>query len=243
MTAQPDPAALRALVEKATKGEWRLYDGAVCSPDCGDEGNVVCMEPERVMTASLAKWDDNAAFIIAAKNVLPALLDERAADKARIAELEADIAVAGILAMSPEEAMEGVTEQDIADMRNGVTVAVRLVNAEKRIAELEQEGAYLSAGQCISPGQHGLVGDEHGNSVCTAYAALLKEEALSSEKWALAEERQAWIVNLARAVKNLLPIGDATKPDSAVFPIYVRMSELRALHELVALSLGGEGAE
>lgn len=37
---------------------------------------------------------------------------------------------------------------------------------------------------------------------------------------------------LAKAVKSVLPIGDATKPDSAVFPIYVRMSELRALHTL-----------
>lgn len=57
------------------------------------------------------------------------------------------------------------------------------------------------------------------------------------------EAADARFTVLAKAVKNLLPIGDATKPDSVVFPIYVRMSELRALHELVALSLGGEGAE
>lgn len=41
---------------------------------------------------------------------------------------------------------------------------------------------------------------------------------------------------LANAVKNILPIGDARKPDNTVFPIYVRMGELRALHDLVAAS-------
>lgn len=34
------------------------------------------------------------------------------------------------------------------------------------------------------------------------------------------------------AVKNLLPIGNASAPGDRVFPIYVRMDELRALHAL-----------
>ena len=37
---------------------------------------------------------------------------------------------------------------------------------------------------------------------------------------------------LRAAVKNLLPIGNASAPGDRVFPIYVRMDELRALHAL-----------
>lgn len=50
-----------------------------------------------------------------------------------------------------------------------------------RIAVLEAENTALAAGACINPGQHALVGDEHGNSICTAYEALMAEERAHSE--------------------------------------------------------------
>lgn len=229
------------------------------------------------------------------------------------------------------------------------------------IAELEVEGSLLSAGACINPGQHGLVGDEYGNGVCTAHEALVKAERERDEALARIEELQheaelfdadhadqnrmvdriadliglphdqeldttafeLWfsaqgadletacarirsletalnrgrhadedcpiaahlddvyqrsdddqdkmhlamaayelrrgpfdhpdhfgceieadelrerIGALASAVKNILPIGDPSKPDSAVFPIYVRMSELRAIHALARVGEAG----
>lgn len=51
-----------------------------------------------------------------------------------------------------------------------------IAEAEARIKQLEDECFRLAAGVCINPGQHGLVGDERGNGVCTAYEALLAEQ-------------------------------------------------------------------
>ena len=50
-----------------------------------------------------------------------------------------------------------------------------------RIEALEAENFRLAAGVCINPGQHALIGDEHGNPVCTAYEALPKEQARCAE--------------------------------------------------------------
>lgn len=60
-----------------------------------------------------------------------------------------------------------------------------LRDAVAEIVAKEAECFMLAAGACINPGQHALVGDEHGNSVCTAYEALVSEEQAHSE--ALAE--------------------------------------------------------
>ena len=60
-----------------------------------------------------------------------------------------------------------------------------------RIAELETENFMLAAGACINPGQHALVGDEHGNSICTAYEALQTEEREHSEALARIAELEA----------------------------------------------------
>lgn len=66
------------------------------------------------------------------------------------------------------------------------TEAAATIEANRaEIARLTSENFMLAAGCCINPGEHGLVGDEHGNSVCTAYEALRAEETAHSN--ALAE--------------------------------------------------------
>jgi len=89
-------ARLRELLETATPGEWFAPDdsGICTKANIADGGNVVCLEPEHVMAASLARWPENRAFIIAAHNHLPALLaqsDALKAKDARIAELVSEL--------------------------------------------------------------------------------------------------------------------------------------------------------
>lgn len=58
-----------------------------------------------------------------------------------------------------------------------------------QLRALADENFALAAGVCINPGQHGLVGDEHGNSICTAHEAYLKTDQELSE--VLAERNAA----------------------------------------------------
>ena len=59
-----------------------------------------------------------------------------------------------------------------------------------RVGELEGENFRLAAGACINPGQHGLVGDEGGNAICTAYEELQREQTADSETLAALNESQ-----------------------------------------------------
>jgi hypothetical protein len=75
---------------------------------------------------------------------------------------------------------------------NGEDEARRII--ARLLAErdaLEAENSLLAAGCCINPGQHGLVGDEHGNFQCTAYEALSAEEKAHSEALARIAELEA----------------------------------------------------
>lgn len=58
-----DTGKLRALIAKATPGEWFVANGGVGARQVLDNGNVVCLEPENMMAASLDKWPANAAYI------------------------------------------------------------------------------------------------------------------------------------------------------------------------------------
>ena len=60
-----------------------------------------------------------------------------------------------------------------------------------RIAALRAENFMLAAGACINPGDGGLVGDEHGNSICTVYEDKLKLEAEVTDLMAKLNEAQA----------------------------------------------------
>ena len=87
--------------------------------------------------------------------------------------------------------------------------ALKLVNEVKagittqaaRIAELEAENFMLAAGVCINPGQHALVGDEHGNSICTAYEALQTAEREHSEALARIAELEARVERMREALR------------------------------------------
>lgn len=58
---------------KHTSGPWFIADGGVCASDCPADGaNVICLEPEAPMKASLAKWPENARLIAAAPELLGA---------------------------------------------------------------------------------------------------------------------------------------------------------------------------
>lgn len=70
-----DLAELRRLHEAATKGEWRCFRYSVASASLM-VGDIVCQPPDDDCEQSLEKWPHNAAFIAAAHNALPALLDE-----------------------------------------------------------------------------------------------------------------------------------------------------------------------
>lgn len=61
-----------------------------------------------------------------------------------------------------------------------IIIAAKLAELRARIEGLEGENFMLAAGACINPGNHGLVGDERGNSICTAHEALKAEGAAHS---------------------------------------------------------------
>lgn len=78
LQAGVDHAELRRLAEAATPGPWWNgiddLEGIVAPQNPG--GNVVCIPPKRNMYSSLEAWPDNAAYIAAACNAVPALLNE-----------------------------------------------------------------------------------------------------------------------------------------------------------------------
>ena len=71
-----DLARLEKLLAEAAPGPWFApEDQAVCTKaSIADGGNVVCLEPERVMAASLARWPENRTLIVAMHAALPHLL-------------------------------------------------------------------------------------------------------------------------------------------------------------------------
>jgi len=82
-----------------------------------------------------------------------------------------------------------------------LTEAADAIEAQAaEIERLEAECFMLAAGACINPGQHALVGDEHGNFVCTAYEALQAEERAHAD--ALAQI--AYLMNELQAHKDAL---------------------------------------
>jgi len=58
---------------KWTPGPWSVWEGGVVVHDHNIEGNVICLEPEHMMKASLASWPDNANLIAAAPSLYDAL--------------------------------------------------------------------------------------------------------------------------------------------------------------------------
>jgi len=86
---------------------------------------------------------------------------------------------------------EGSDDLGNGDFTVCTQAADRIQALQARIAELEGENFMLAAGACINPGQHGLVGDECGNSVCTAHEALMAEETAHSEALARIAELEA----------------------------------------------------
>jgi hypothetical protein len=94
-----------------------------------------------------------------------------------------------------------MTEELVEKLRNAVTYGymprlMREVAAEAAdaIEALQAENSMLAAGACINPGQHALVGDEHGNFVCTAYEALQAEERAHADALAKVAELESWKV-------------------------------------------------
>lgn len=62
------------MTTEHTPGPWFIAEGGVCAANCPADGsNVICLEPEAAMAASLAKWDDNASLIAAAPELVGAL--------------------------------------------------------------------------------------------------------------------------------------------------------------------------
>lgn len=70
------PSSQTAAVGGHTPAPWHIADGGICSVECPEDGsNVICLEPEHMMKASLARWPDNAALIVRAVNSHEALVD------------------------------------------------------------------------------------------------------------------------------------------------------------------------
>ncbi len=74
-----------------------------------------------------------------------------------------------------------IHEDDAPEFSPACWPETKLAERDARIAALEAENFMLAAGVCINPGIHGLVGDEGGNPVCTAYQALQAEERAHSD--------------------------------------------------------------
>lgn len=95
-----------------------------------------------------------------------------------------------------QEELDGPIERLLNEDHNWhsaacVEAATHLQALAARVKLLEAENALLAAGACINPGQHGLVGDEHGNSYCTAFRALQDEEREHSEALARVAQLEA----------------------------------------------------
>lgn len=82
-----DLARLEALREAATAGTWQAEEMQVSS-DGGMIGNIVCQPPAEDFVDSFAQWTDNAQFIVAAHNALPALIAEVRRLRDEVGELE-----------------------------------------------------------------------------------------------------------------------------------------------------------
>ena len=110
----------------------------------------------------------------------------------------------------------------------------------------------LACPMCDAPARFVWCAGDSGRVKCTRPSCGTQGGAFDHERNAIAawntraaifakdveiagmDKEEGRFTTLATAVKGILPIGDPSKSDSAVFPIYVRMSELRALHDLAA---------
>lgn len=97
----PDTAQLRALAEAATRGKWTAHGQMVCAEGIGDYYMAECFDGNNHMGAvaqcdgqrTSGKQDDaNAAYIAAACNALPALLDAYDQQAAELAAAREQIA-------------------------------------------------------------------------------------------------------------------------------------------------------
>jgi len=60
------------MTTKYTPGPWFVAEGGVCTR-AAIEGNVICLEPEMPMRASLENWPANARLIAALPELVEAL--------------------------------------------------------------------------------------------------------------------------------------------------------------------------
>ena len=60
------------MAETFVPGPWTVWDGGVVAREAG-EGNVICLQPENPMKASLENWPANARLIAAAPDLYEAL--------------------------------------------------------------------------------------------------------------------------------------------------------------------------
>lgn len=84
MTNRPSNDELRRLASEATPGPWQ-HRGHWVFPAPGDESGFVAM------CGDDARGHDDAAYIVAACNAVPALLDELEAQDAQLAEAQATL--------------------------------------------------------------------------------------------------------------------------------------------------------
>jgi hypothetical protein len=127
--AETDIPALRALLEKATKGPWgkRNKVGYVLGADCvvaqcGDFAD------KELVRFNAARWNADADLIVAAVNALPALLDEleglreaveKAAKQFRFYEREHRRKAADSVTVNPDRAgseAKARTNREFAEM-------------------------------------------------------------------------------------------------------------------------------
>lgn len=96
-----------------------------------------------------------------------------------------------------------VIRQDEADaLRDLLNTRATEAEFAARIEGLEAECFRLAAGACINPGQHGLVGDERGNSICTAHEALIAEEKAHADRIAEFAAREAALVEALERIAH-----------------------------------------
>lgn len=159
--SRTDLAELRRLWEAAKKGQWLADDREVYS-DCSG-GNIVANRPDAVNWESGEKWTANAAFISAAHNALPSLLDELEAARKelrRLTQANGDIRKERDRAVKEAQRQDGVakglrSELEVVREANSATVEM--------IAALS--GRLKAAGQELEAAQEQLQLERHSRLI------------------------------------------------------------------------------
>jgi hypothetical protein len=115
--------------------------------------------------------------------------------------------------------------------------------AADALQSLQAENFMLAAGACINPGQHALVGDEHGNSICTAYEALQAAERALADAEAENARLTALVHQLGENAATAAREDASVKAWRAVQSITpeIARQEPQAIAEMIAHLRGVQG--